>query len=289
MNAIRLAVLSDLHAYVDTSKSSNSSLAYGNPSSETRNPLSMLIAFVKKQELRADVVVCPGDICNQADFAGFSRAWAALGELKCAMGASEVIATCGNHDLDSRYLGTSHDDPDPKGELMCLNFPFDNVDATNKFWAKNYCIVQLRPGVCAVVLNTSAYHGGKQGEIDYGRVSRRTITSITHDLKAHVASGAHILVCHHHLIPMQGWESKPDYQYVLKGAELLDALEEATGTSWLVIHGHRHTPRLMYGPSSSSATPIIFGAGSLGAQTPNTPNLFTCLSLSNPLAQPTPR
>ncbi|MDP1606363.1 MAG: metallophosphoesterase [Rhodocyclaceae bacterium] len=282
MAAFNIAVLSDLHAYVGDGNASNSLLGFGTPTSEKLNPLLSLVKYATDHGITADALVCPGDICNQADIDGFGRAWKTLHDLNDALRSSFLLATCGNHDLDSRYLrNRGADDPDPKGALLCLTpkFPFNDIQTNNQFWAHNFAFVDLGDSYCALVLNTSAYHGGSEGEIDHGRVSQRTIDAILVELTRFPNRGAYVLICHHHLLPMTGWETQPDYQYVHKGTALLEALETATRTSWLVIHGHRHHPRLVYGPAVSTCAPIIFGSSSLGARMTGVPNQFHVISI----------
>lgn len=158
-------------------------------------------------------------------------------------------------------------DPDPKGGLLKLSppFPFEDEHLANKYWAKNYAIITLRNGLVIATLNSSAYHGGKQEEILHGRVSRRTIDALSSDLQSTREASGHVLVCHHHPLPLSGWTSGAnDTEFMKNGQDLLDALIDATGRSWLIIHGHRHKPRLISGASSRSAVPFVIGAGSLG-------------------------
>lgn len=283
MSALSIAVISDLHAFIDVRNSGNSALQFGTPALERRNPLVTLVQYTKKECLTADVLACAGDICNQADLQGFTSAWARLQELKTSLGAQHLVSTCGNHDLNSRYLKEREedDDPDPKGALLCLvpGFPFDNPVVNNQYWAQNFAVVGLTSDCCAVVLNTSAYHGGQEEEIEHGRVSRRTIEAILRELENYRDRHTFVLVCHHHVMPMTTVAGNSDYQYIRNGAELLDKLERLTRKSWLVIHGHRHHPRLIYGQTSTSCAPVIFGSSSLGARLTGVPNQFHLIEL----------
>ncbi|QDX81647.1 hypothetical protein B9N43_10515 [Denitratisoma sp. DHT3] len=283
MAELSFAVISDLHAFVDAKNSSNSSLQFGTAALESRNPLVNLIEYVRRERVTADILVCAGDICNQADLQGFSSAWSRLQELNAALGSRQLVSTCGNHDLNSRYLKdrSEDDDPDPKGALLCQTpgFPFDDPAINNQYWAQNFVFVDLASDCCTLVLNTSAYHGGREEEIEHGRVSQRTIDAILCELAKWKDKQTFVLVCHHHLMPMTSLAGKTDYQYVHKGAELLEKLERATRKSWLVIHGHRHHPRLVYGQASTSCAPIIFGSSSLGARLTGIPNQFHLIEL----------
>lgn len=283
MSILTIAVISDLHAFVDAKNSSNSSLQFGTPALESRNPLVNLIDYIKHERLAADVLVCAGDICNRADSQGFTSAWSKIQELNAALNSEQLISTCGNHDLNSRYLAERGevDDPDPRGALLCQtpSFPFADFAINNQYWAQNFAVVPVGLDCCAVVLNTSAYHGGQEAEIEHGRVSRRTIDRILRELENYKNKKTFILICHHHLMPMPKFSGRSDYEYVRNGVELLDKLERATRKSWLVIHGHRHHPRLVYGQASSSCAPIIFGSSSLGARLTGVPNQFHIMAL----------
>ncbi|MBK7956450.1 MAG: metallophosphoesterase [Candidatus Accumulibacter sp.] len=276
---IRIAIVSDIHAFASKDKASDSVQDFSRaiPGS---TPLCELADEIERQGRKADVLACAGDICNQADFGGLERAWAELHRLRGTLCASEVIATCGNHDLDSRYL-SNETDPDPKGALLSLSpcFPFADPALTDKFWARNYAVFHYSKDVVISVLNTSAYHGGKQDEVGHGRISKRTIDALVAELKGFPVALTHVLVCHHHPLPLSGTARTTDTEFMRNGQDLLDGIVKATGTSWLIIHGHRHKPRLIHGASSTNAVPFVLGAGSLGARITGVPNQFHIASL----------
>lgn len=277
----RLAIVSDLHAFSNSKKADDSSIDLSSSPLSSSNPLTDLLSFAKRKNLTSDVLVCAGDICNKADFSGLANAWGLLHKLRGELSADHLITTCGNHDLDSRYL---HDDtdPDPKGALLALDppFPFDEEELTNKFWARNYAIKKISDSLLVINVNTSAYHGGVPAEIDHGRISRRTIDSIVRDIKEIPPFKAYVLLCHHHPLPMQGWSSRgDDGEFLTNGQELMDALTIHTQCTWLIIHGHRHIPRLIHAASSSSVSPIVLGAASLGARMVGASNQFHLVSL----------
>lgn len=276
-----LAVVSDLHAFSSKENSFGSVLDFSPTQPRSSNPLSDLIDAARTHPIIADTLVCSGDICNRADYGGLKAAWLGLQDLRTALSAETLIATCGNHDLDSRFLSTDPD-PDPKGGLLSLlpPFPFSDEALSNKYWAKNYALVALSSGVLVVSLNTSAYHGGLSEEIHHGRISKRTIDSLATELQHTQPAIAHVLLCHHHPLPLNGWgPGVPDNEFMKNGQELLDALSRATNSNWVVIHGHRHHPRLIQAASSRSAAPFVIGAGSLGARVTGVPNQFHLIKL----------
>jgi 3',5'-cyclic AMP phosphodiesterase CpdA len=280
---IKFLIVSDIHAFGAKENSSGSVLDYSPAVSSSPNPLRDLIRQVQSTGMKADVLICAGDISNRADAAGLREAWKDLQELAKALGNAELIATNGNHDLDSRFL-SNEIDPDPKGTLLSLDppFPFSDKTLNNQYWARNFALVPHPSGVMMAVLNTCAYHGGLQSEINHGRVSKRTITELCEALEVTKGYKAHVLVCHHHPLPLNGWAGAADMEYIRNGQELLDGILKATSTSWLVVHGHRHTPRLVHGASDNNDVPFVFGAGSLGARLTGVANQFHMITLHVP-------
>ncbi|MDC0994030.1 metallophosphoesterase [bacterium] len=284
MTTIKIAVVSDLHAYFKEDCSINSYMRFGTSESEGKNPLINLIDFIKEEHLKSDILVCPGDICNQADISGFKHAWMRLHELNKALESTHLLPTCGNHDLNSRYIVDrgAADDPDPKGGLLSQKprFPFDDLINNNQYWAHNFVFIDITDECCALILNTSAYHGlNDKEELEHGRISKRTIDAIEEDLTNRTDKRIYILICHHHIVQMTGQKGTDDDDHVKNGLSLLNRLERITKKTWLVIHGHRHKPRLIYGQTATSCAPIIFGSSSLGAQEQGISNQFHLIEL----------
>ncbi|MFC0350655.1 metallophosphoesterase family protein [Undibacterium danionis] len=277
---IKFLVVSDIHAFVDKKKNDGSLLDYSGDSRTSTNPLKDLIKVASAQSIKVDALVCAGDICNKADPAGLAAAWSDLHCLASTLGNATLLATNGNHDLDSRHL-TEDVDPDPKGALLALEppFPFEDIALSNQYWARNFVFVPQKEDVLTVILNTSAYHGGQQNEIDHGRVSKKTIQSLCESLKRERKYRAYVLICHHHPIPQDGWGGRTDGEFILNGTELLNSIVSATGSSWLVVHGHRHQPKLVHGTSVNNDVPFVLGVGSLGARITGVSNQFHIVTL----------
>jgi hypothetical protein len=74
---------------------------------------------------------------------------------------------------------------------------------------------------------------------------------------------ANILICHHH--PYRHGDIDGDDYSAMRGApELINLLSSSGHGPWLIIHGHKHHPRVTYAPGGGSS-PGIFAAGSFGA------------------------
>lgn len=295
---LRIAVISDLHAHLKDrpsigqgdSKDKDVSYLPANPGPGDHNPFGDLQRLIAAESINAELLICPGDICDRGDIAGFTYAWQQLQILQGRLGASELIATCGNHDLDSRYSSApSDDDPDPKGNLLQVDppFPFGDKPETDQYWARNFATIRVNREVRVVSLNTSAYHGGKRGELEYGRVSSRTIKALVKTIEADTQASLNVLLCHHHLQPLHSWDNTiDDLQHVRKGADLISALTKATGSAWLIIHGHRHVPNI----SHSTSPPVaIMGAGSFSRMGDTFTNQFHIIDVEvDPLSTTMP-
>ncbi len=263
---LKIAVVSDLHVFNGSSEADNSPSTIGTADPQDapeRHPLRGLADLIKREQLQADLLICPGDLSDRADPAALVFAWQKLHELKQQLGAEHLLATAGNHDVDSR---NKHDDHDPKGNLQSLIPMFPGIDEAlcDRFWSRNFAIVEL-DHVRIVLLNSSAFHGygsGPKLEFEHGRISAKTISA----LRMALADGekrVNILVCHHHPMPHNPVHEK-DYSEMIGGNQLIDLLDSGEFGSWLMIHGHKHYPRLTYATGGTSS-PIIFSAGSLSA------------------------
>jgi calcineurin-like phosphoesterase family protein len=265
---LKVAVVSDLHAYEthdDSGEGAPSYLCTSAPEDQaSQHPISGLLHLIHEKTLKADLLICCGDMGDKARPGPMKYVWERLQTLRSALDATMLAATAGNHDVDSRYI---YNEFDAKGCLQALlpTFPLIDVEQSNKFWARNYVIL-TEPKCRLVILNSSAYHGFRAGEFEHGRVALRTVEALKAELLSLEASqprDVNILVCHHHPHKHLDIEIK-DYS-VMEGAEkLLAVLESGNCGNWIVIHGHKHHPRICYAAGGSSS-PVIFSAGSLCA------------------------
>ncbi len=264
---LKVAVLSDLHVFngMSSADGAPSFIGTADPQdSPMKHPFCGLQKLITDHQLSADLLICPGDLSDKADPAALIYAWDHLNKLKEQLGARELLATNGNHDIDSRYV---HDDYDAKGMLQSLvpMFPGTDEALCDRYWSRNFATYS-DDQVRVVLLNSAAFHGsGRQSdpEFEHGRISMRTVAA----LRAALAGGerrVNILVCHHHPAPFNPVEEK-DYSEMIGGDRLIELLDSGDFGSWLMIHGHKHYPRVAYAAGSPSS-PIIFSAGSFSAQ-----------------------
>ncbi|HEU5142263.1 MAG TPA: metallophosphoesterase [Solirubrobacterales bacterium] len=268
---VNFAVISDPHA-LGGDEHRHETAAWKQTSEDpTRNPFAAVRKLIDESKradepLTADAVLCPGDLAHRMSEAGLEYAWEELESIARLLGATQIIATAGNHDVIRKEdLPADAEAGAWVAPLRSLKPPFpthftedcdayfndDFIIATDKRWR-------------VVTLNSCAFHTEKDehrhGKVDPGTVEhlRRRIADDRKDVN--------VLMCHHH--PVE-WThlSQQDTSHMRGGDHLLRALEEVDPTGWLVLHGHRHTAALGYAGDSSSG-PTRMSAGSLGISLP---------------------
>lgn len=276
MNELKIAVISDIHASDQDGEEARTHVRTSPPSGQPlRDPLRSLDHLLDDpldldEPIRADVLLCAGDMTNQARPAALEHAWNALVRFREKLGASALVATAGNHDLDSRFSYTDHD---TRGVMLELEPSFPaytgarivDFNTSNHYWARDYAVVKI--GACRIVtINSAAFHGvGDQTHMEWkhGRVTSRTVARLRRTLAAEPAPALNVLLCHHHPFRI-GDVDLDDYSEMRGGEELIELLRSGNFGRWLVIHGHKHYARMTYGPGGSNA-PLVLSAGSLGA------------------------
>jgi hypothetical protein len=291
---LRIAVLTDCHAYTSRPEDKGNSPSWldltTSQTDAAQNPFAGLEELAKGDPaLRADIVLCCGDLGDKANPNGLQYVWGEVNRLKEVLKADLVLGTAGNHDMDSRYVYNDHD---ARSQVQALKprFPVDNERHWLEYWAKNFTI--LKHGeVRIVILNTAAYHGyakdPSRPEYAHGRVSDGTIARLVAELSEGGPCAANLLVCHHHPF-RNNLIIDPDYSEMTNGDRLVNKIVEAKVGPWLVIHGHKHRARVFYAFGSSSA-PTVFAAASFAARAyPNqvgqTYNEFYIVDLEIPAA-----
>lgn len=270
---LKLLVLSDLHVFASSANGSATASApsyidVDKLSSEPyRDPFERfrVIAENTANPVAANLIVCGGDMGNGASPQGISFAWRKLHELKNALHATHVLATAGNHDLDSRYNNDPHD---PLKTIKALNPPFPGLDKAlcDRYWSQHFTTLESAEWR-VVLLNSCAYHGGgrvKENEFQSGRVSQNTLMELREEILRAGPRLLNILLCHHHPVRNNQIQDE-DYSEMQGGDALVHELGDWEVGPWVIIHGHRHFPRIIYAQGGSTS-PTIFSAGSFGAR-----------------------
>lgn len=255
-----MAVISDLHARIRPDGSLRSTWARQDEKSPGENPLAGLVEYVEESGLKADVVLCPGDLCDQADWPALRYAWGALERVAKALEASEIIATVGNHDIDSHGMhkpaSIAHG---PRSRLT--NYPARDASVRKGFWKNR--VATVRGGDWrVVVLNSALMRYLAKGERDTGLVDDAALAAIRSDV-SNDSGEVNVLLCHHH---PQRWTrlDRQDQSEMANGTDLVDLLADAPQT-WMMVHGHRHEPHMDY-LSGGGDSAIRLACGSVGAR-----------------------
>lgn len=270
---MRALVISDLHAVSRRPEkgATPSLIEFGNAErTNKRDPLVGLRAILNDGSLpKPDLIICAGDIADKADALAIKTAWSEINDIAAACGIGDVLATCGNHDLDSRHTGNSFD---PKGFLRRLSpsFPIPKLPRSDleqlRYWADNFSVIE---GASWRVLNINscAYHGyGAEAkpELDHGRISDHTLEEIKEYISNAVDLHKKINICllHHHLKEVGSDNFKDKSK--MEGAEnLLSVLSESKYGEWFVIHGHRHRAAIYC--AGGNTAPIVLSCASFSA------------------------
>lgn len=264
MTEIRIAVISDLHAYEEPNgQSAPSYLCIRDPSDGPgTNPIPALTKLIESEGLSADLLLCPGDLTDKAHPGSLIYAWDVINDLRHKLGASLLAATTGNHDVDSHLIYSRYE---PAGALKRLHpkYPLPNADdaINDRYWSRGFTVVE-NDVYRLLVLNSSDHHSVPE-EVTRGRVGDRALDEIK-DAISGEAPGINILMCHHH--PHQHMEIGLGEDDVMRSGQLLlDALGSGKYGRWLVIHGHKHHPKVTYA-AGGSTSPVVFAAGSVSAR-----------------------
>lgn len=267
-NYLTVAVISDVHAYEGVEPDKAPSHCCITDNDAAMNPIAGLKAIIRREsDLVADLLLCPGDIGDKAQPAAIQHTWKELHEIRRLLKAEKLIATTGNHDIDSRYAYTGYD---AKGMLQSLEpkYPFANEQTNDRYWSRHF-VVATGSQYRVLVLNSSAFHGegrigeNHQPEYEQGRVSQHTLRMIQRELDRVKPAAVNILLCHHH--PHSHSELRlGEKDLMIGGRELLDLIGSGRYGRWFVLHGHKHHPKIEYA-AGGAAPPIVFAAGSCAA------------------------
>lgn len=278
---IRAAVVADIHAYDGNARSNERPSHYDTtaPPAEAAHPLRELCRTVKRSGVTADVLLCCGDMGDRADPTGARQCWSELDNLRAALGATRLIGTAGNHDVDSRH---SYNAYDPRSTLQYQlepAFPVSDRDYGDRYWSRHFIAIE-EDEYRIVVLNSAAYHGmvrirGEEIEFEYehGRISPATYTQLEGFLQQCEPRGVNVLLTHHHPDEFAGSGWAEAGSSIHGGSDLLKLLGDGPGGSWLLIHGHTHAGQLTYA-GGGAYSPVVFGAGSLCAANAKGSNQF---------------
>lgn len=273
---ISFLVLSDIHTW-DGDPSGSDAPSYVSTQASGAagwvDPISDMVKVVKHSGIPIQFLICPGDMTDKALPSGLTYIAHRLREIRGELAIPHAVIMPGNHDFDSRF---GHNSYDPKGYFMQTfpDAPLGQREKHLEFFAEHFAVAEFL-GIRVVALDSCAFHGGGRSadkdkkpippEYEHGRVSPLTIVELDRRLSGGTTEYIlNVLICHHHPVNNNAI-TETDSSEMAGGAALIEMLERHSGR-WLVIHGHKHRPRLCYAASASGVSPVILGAGSFSAQ-----------------------
>jgi hypothetical protein len=283
---VRLAVISDLHFRHDQTKGAYRTAA--GSQGAAFDPVEGLIHFLSREREQlegdqgriADYLLCPGDICDHADATAFGVGWEKLKAIQSALGAGSLVATTGNHEVLSR---TSEDGTDefvlPESAIDPLSHLQSHRDYPSTllrteaqrwtYWGRGYEIIE-DGDVLILLVNSSHFHfTTRAAEYHRGRIGEVALKLLRAELKTSVDKNRErlfIVLLHHHPVPHVDLDIRDlGRTDMYNGSDLMLVLAES-GVAWLVIHGHKHHPKLRLASDDGPGRSVIFAAGSGGAE-----------------------
>lgn len=272
----RIAVLSDLHCHPKSHGRRASYLLCGMMRTPVeKHPIGSLLKLIRDEQLTADALVAAGDFTDMISEEGFEVAWSSVEEVGRELEVEVIVPTIGNHDVDSRGV-TDYADPFHIARSVHHNFLFPDDDKDDEFWLHGVSSVRTA-GVGFIVVNSVARHYN-ENEAERGGISERQLERVQ-EIGGKWSDISIVAVCHHHPIQHNDLEAV-EIDVMANGSRLVECLSELSSS--LLVHGHRHYPRLRYGHGGSVSVPV-FAAGSLTAFSPKmastTGNTFHMVSL----------
>ena len=270
MGNLRVLIASDLHMHNDAlSAETLPSYLTSHPDYRGANqsPIKGIEKLLCSQKAKVDWILCPGDLGDKADITAQQVAWSDLESLRSKLHAKRLIATIGNHDVDSRGM-TAAASPTDSLKKLTPPFPIRDTNLWSRFWTRDYTIyVEKARRIRLVVVNSCMFHSHTDPsmnkiERERGRVSENTIARIQSELFKGSYS-LNIMMLHHHI--RQHPFATNDTSHAIGGDQLIEVLKE-TSANWFIVHGHRHMPDLSYSQGGSNS-PLVFSAGSVAALT----------------------
>lgn len=291
--SMRIAVASDLH-FVNSENikdgTNHSWLAFEADGSFNDNFWKSLLDKIKSDGIRADLLVCPGDITTYAESTALRFAWEKLIELANALGCTFLATATGNHDVNSRNHTLNNVVRDLEIEngiveqlkLLEPAYPFVNFQSKDALLAHNnrvhyfgadFLLQENSEDYRLIILNSCGAHTSDPVDYERGAVSNSTLKWLEDSLKKVKAAQIKklgILVCHHHPV-LHSDHNLGSYDFMRGGTKLLDMLSDHG--QWIIIHGHKHHAKLTY-HSVGSKKIVIFAAGTLSAHKQTLGNEF---------------
>ena len=260
MKRLSIAVLSDLHCHPTRENSNETYLTTDLLRTDSKNhPVENILNLISEEKIKVDFTLCPGDFTDKSDVQGFISGWDFSLEINSGLKGKKLIATVGNHDVDSYQTFSNYSLEIAKG--IKKGFPLYEEVARNEFWA-NGCTFIEEKDFRVLVINSSHYHYSRESSSS-GKVGKGLIEYVDQYMKNAKDEKVSICMAHHHPINHDRLELGDDDK-IVNGEELLEILGKYRFD--MFIHGHKHDALLRYYNCSDHNFRLpIFSSGSFSA------------------------
>ena len=250
MAALTVAVLSDPHFFLKDEKTAEAHShlpvdGHGQLAPQSRginkNPIDDLKALIAEQALRADVLLCPGDITTRADSTALNAGWRNLVDLSHDLDAALFCAATGNHDVDSRSQKKQVDlnpirqlslavGPIESLKLLSPLYPvvrrddacadIDRRSTQSKYFGESFVLLDHDPRFRVLSFNSCADHGHDPHEYERGTAPDSALRWIKEDVSTLNEQKINLLLAHHPLLS-QSTHDGDKYSFQAGGDQLL--------------------------------------------------------------------
>lgn len=251
---LRIAVLSDLHCHHPSAGFAETLLLTDSPRRPAKqHPVSALELLIQSNELKADLVLMPGDLANKADSQGIISGWGFISSIAQLLHAPVVASTLGNHDV---IWKEPCDDSFKLARDLWPQFPTNNQDQYNSFWSEGFYFEEQE--FYRVLVINSVKHHTNELSAKRGLITDLQLEAINRYLESAPHKDFQIGLCHHHPIQHEEMALGPT-DLMENGSRLVELLSKHAFS--ILVHGHKHHPRLK--TDTSWANPItVFASGS---------------------------
>jgi 3',5'-cyclic AMP phosphodiesterase CpdA len=213
-----------------------------------------LLDFIDNDALTVDALLVPGDLANKACQEGLNQGWDYCLELAAKLHARSIIPVIGNHDIDSKRLRPEYGVFSQVRDMR-PDFPFAQAALNQSYFSDGYCVITTGD-VQFIALNT-VIDQTDEASAKNGTFSNERIGRMEAALSLLPSVPLTIAIMHHHPILHSGgfWG---DRDVIPTGDALVAALRRLGCR--LIIHGHKHIPRL-----SIVDGVAVFASGSFSA------------------------
>lgn len=269
---LKLAVVSDMH--VGSGARARDLSTQVSDVHVDDNYRQRFLDFVKREKIRADFLVLPGDVSHRAQPEEIQLASEVVAEIAEALGVpmERCVFVPGNHDVDWEVLKLTDHTGFRKQQryapIMHPEWLFQSMLSAGKphLLEGNHLTVWEFDEMIVVGLNTSAHDDPNIAE-HYGYVPSDAIKELEKilpslDLKPHRLRVC--LVHHHPILYSDPIPEEPDFSAMINAPELLNRLRKFEFD--LVVHGHRHCPNVTTQTVDSQFALVMLSAGSFSAR-----------------------